>query len=112
MAQSGMSFCASPGCPELVEHHTRYCVTHAPDNRDRRGSSTGRGYGYRWQRLRAMALSRHPLCADPDRRHPDQLVPATDVHHVIPKRQGGLDVLRNLQCLCHACHSAITARGG
>jgi 5-methylcytosine-specific restriction protein A len=31
-------------------------------NDDRRGSSTARGYGSRWQRERLIYLAEHPLC--------------------------------------------------
>ncbi|MCB0049023.1 MAG: HNH endonuclease [Caldilinea sp.] len=37
---------------------------------------------------------------------------ATDVHHKIPKRDGGEDTVANLEPLCHSCHSRITAKGG
>jgi hypothetical protein len=36
--------------------------------------------------------------------------PATDVHHIVPLNQGGLDVESNYLSLCHVHHSQITAR--
>jgi 5-methylcytosine-specific restriction protein A len=37
---------------------------------------------------------------------------ATDVHHLIPKRDGGCDEESNLEALCHSCHSKVTNTGG
>lgn len=106
--------CAYPGCPELVRDG-RYCPAHsrtsqAAYDRDR-GTAAQRGYGGRWQRLRAIVLRANPLCVDPYHRHPEQVVPATEVDHIIPKRQGGTDSVDNLQSLCRECHNAKTARG-
>jgi len=36
---------------------------------------------------------------------------ATDVHHVVAKRNGGMDTHDNLRSLCHACHSRRTGKG-
>jgi 5-methylcytosine-specific restriction protein A len=60
--------------------------------------------------LRLAFLSEHPLCA-----HClacGIVVPATDVHHLVPRRDGGSDEESNLQALCHACHSRVTGAGG
>jgi 5-methylcytosine-specific restriction protein A len=75
-----------------------------------RGTSAQRGYGGRWQRLRAMFLRAHPLCVECARA--DRITVATDVHHIVAKRAGGSDDDSNLMALCHACHSRITAAGG
>jgi uncharacterized Zn finger protein len=32
---------------------------------------------------------------------------ADDVHHIIPKRLGGLDILNNLTSLCNDCHRLL-----
>jgi predicted kinase len=55
-----------------------------------------------------MYLAAHPLCAEHLRR--GQVVMASDVDHIIPKRHGGTDDEANLQALCHACHSRKTSR--
>jgi hypothetical protein len=36
--------------------------------------------------------------------------PATEVHHVIPKRLNGLDSLNNLTSVCQPCHSLLELR--
>ncbi|MCK4609492.1 MAG: HNH endonuclease, partial [Gammaproteobacteria bacterium] len=51
----------------------------------RRGSAAKRGYGRRWQRLRAAVLSTDPICC---MCHSEV---ATVVDHIIPKRMGGND---------------------
>lgn len=107
--------CAWLGCPRLVRGKARYCPEHqkrvnaAYDAQ--RGSPTRRGYDARWRRLRQMFLAQHPLCADPYRIHAkqDELVPATEVDHIKPKRDGGMDDWNNLQALCKPCHSQKTA---
>ena len=103
--------CATPGCPGLVEHE-RYCPACQAmvDQRDRerRGSAAQRGYNANWRRLRRMMLSEQPLCADPFGVHGEDVVLATEVDHVIPRRRGGQDTPANLQCLCKPCHSRKT----
>lgn len=61
-----------------------------------------------WQALRASVLSDEPLCRACKTR--GQVVPATDVDHIVPRAQGGTDARENLQPLCHSCHSRKTAR--
>ena len=71
------------------------------DYERRRGSASKRGYGWRWQKLREKVLKRQPLCPCG--------AAATQVDHVIPKRRGGKDSIKNLQGLCGGCHSRKTA---
>ena len=108
--------CYTPGCPGLTR--AKYCdqclknPQRLPKEIDRRVSSAKRGYGHRWRKWREMILSRSPFCADPFGLHGGAWVLATDVHHIIPKRDGGSDKEDNLQSLCHSCHSRVTAKGG
>lgn len=74
-------------------------------------SSTARGYGVDWRRVRARVLQDEPLCrlcAEAGR-----VTAATDVDHIEPF--AGLDDplrldRRNLRPLCRPCHMARTAR--
>lgn len=56
-----------------------------------------------------MFLQANPVCADPYQDHAGEVVTATEVDHIIPKRKGGKDRWENLQSLCKACHSKKTA---
>ena len=60
----------------------------------------------RWQKLRDHVLTLEPLCRECERV--GRITPATDVDH----RNGDPsdNSATNLQALCHACHSAKTAR--
>jgi hypothetical protein len=69
---------------------------------DLRPSSSARGYGANWQKLRLMVLAAEPLC-----RHCSR--PGLDVDHILPLASGGTNDRNNLQVLCHSCHSAKTA---
>lgn len=107
--------CKWKGCPELTGSGP-YCAEHGvqadkergarqQDQDDRRGSAASRGYGHWWRKLRRMQLSREPVCQV---ESCGQL--ATDVDHIVPKREGGRDTLSNLQSLCHSHHSQKTRR--
>jgi 5-methylcytosine-specific restriction enzyme A len=48
------------------------------------------------------------VCVDPFHLHGMRVVQATDVDHIVAKRDGGQDADNNLQALCHACHSRKT----
>lgn len=115
MPQRPGAACKRPGCAGIVRAGVcsvcgplRLPVQRAHD--ERRGTAAQRGYDGRWQRVRAMYLRAHPLCVQCERG--GRVTAATDVHHIIPRRDGGSDEDGNLMALCHACHSAITARGG
>ena len=103
--------CVLPGCPE-VAGRGRYCLTHAKAHSKQqdaqRESANARGYDARWQRIRANYLQSHPICVDPYRRHVGRVVPATDVDHIVAKKDGGSNIVSNLQPLCHPCHSHKT----
>lgn len=70
-----------------------------------RKSSAERGYGSRWQKYRAVFLTRNPLCAMHHKL--GQIVPATVVDHITPHR--GDQTLfwdkTNHQPLCESCHN-------
>ncbi|RKR79607.1 HNH endonuclease [Marinobacter nauticus] len=108
--------CAAAGCHELLRGQ-RYCDKHQPAPRQynrakerERGSSTQRGYGYKWRQARRDWLMANPLCAECNRQ--GRITAATDVDHIIPHR-GDLKLFwsrSNWQSLCHPCHSRKTAR--
>lgn len=101
--------CNKSGCYELTRD--RYCPQHkkAPD--EFRGSSSKRGYGYRWQKARAGFLRKHPLCLHCEQE--GRVTTATEVDHIVPHR-GDKSLFwdrSNWQPLCKTHHSRKTARG-
>lgn len=72
-----------------------------------RQSRHARGYGTRWDVLRAQVLRNEPLCRVC--RAAGRVRAAVQVDHVIPKAKGGTDRLDNLQPICRRCHDAKTA---
>lgn len=75
----------------------------------RRGSSTQRGYGSRWQRARSTYLKCHPLCVMCEREN--KIVAATVVDHKVPHKGDQAlfwDTANNWQSLCAAHHNSKT----
>lgn len=114
--------CAYPCCPALLSPSTglKYCEKHKdkerrsfqPDHFYEEGTTTERGYGAAWRKLRMMVLREHPFCqsgvvCDPD--NTGRKAPSTTVDHIKPKALGGTDDDSNLQALCDACHAWKTA---
>ena len=113
MARKPARNCTRAGCAGVIRGDV--CTGCGPVGRDRRREydrkRTGSRYAdRRWRKVRQMQLNNDPLCEDCLLY--GKTVTATDVHHVIPKRDGGSDAFENLRSLCHSCHSKITARGG
>jgi 5-methylcytosine-specific restriction protein A len=80
--------------------------SHRGKRKEDRPNAAQRGYcSERWKRLRVMVLARDPVCVVCGRNA------ATDADHIIPKREGGIDALENLQGLCGTCHRRKTGRG-
>lgn len=79
--------------------------------RDDRLSSTQRGYGADWQRVRRLVLADEPLCRFCVEA--GRTTAATEVDHIAPF-DGKDDPRRldpaNLRALCRPCHMARTAR--
>jgi 5-methylcytosine-specific restriction protein A len=110
--------CRIPGCPRL-SHGGGLCDEHKVQRQRQlaegrhysdlqRPTATERGYGFNWRKLRNAFIRDHPYCADPFGIHKGALVDATDVHHIISKKEGGSNADSNLQSLCHSCHSRHT----
>ena len=82
-----------------------------------RESSSKRGYGARWQELRALALRRDRNICQPCAKK-GFVTLATEVDHIIGRAEGKrkkippaqLESLNNLQSICKDCHKAKTAR--
>lgn len=107
--------CRQPRCPNLVNSRAMkgFCNDHVDQRSNwsrrpsRKGSTTSRGYGHAWRKLREEILRRDDyLCVSCSKsgRH----VPATDVDHIINKASGGGDEASNLQSLCRKCHKQKT----
>ena len=116
MARSAKFPCRHSHCSALLES-PGYCKAHeadikviARDSDQRRGSSTQRGYDYRWQKTSRGYLARNPLCIKCEEN--GVISAATDVDHIIPIQ---VDSMRkydrtNWQALCKSCHSRKTAK--
>lgn len=114
-----MKPCKYPGCFVPTDDRSGYCSKHKEAGLSREklykeqrrakrkrfaGSSSSRGYGYRWQKLRARYIAMHPVCVRCQKK--GIFTMATDVDHIIPHK-GDHKLLydeSNLQSLCHSCH--------
>ena len=102
--------CRVSGCARLARGRSGSCRAHPRDHwraeaagRQRTGRTAY--YGPRWRRISAAYARRHPHC--------EQCGTPRDVtHHIISRRDGGLDDEANLMSLCHPCHGAIHAASG
>ena len=120
MNRSSRFPCRHPHCGQLLST-PGYCSAHQADaliakrttsrlNDIRRGSSTSRGYTYRWTKVRNAYIKQHVLCVHC--RQAGRLTEATEVDHIIPVQ---VDPNRmydesNWQSLCKPCHTAKTNR--
>lgn len=130
MPSSAPTPCRHTGCSALVRS-PGFCDAHkrqvqaAQDQR--RGSSTERGYGYKWQQASAGFLKRHPLCECPecmagqlrvreatvvDHREPHRLKQAMDSGNqaAIAKAKALFWDKANWQAMHKDCHDKKTAR--
>nr|WP_240754574.1 HNH endonuclease signature motif containing protein [Lampropedia aestuarii] len=73
-----------------------------------KGSSTERGYGSAWRRLREQILRRDLYLCQVCKRE-GRLTEATEVDHITNKSEGGTDEPKNLQAICTCCHKSKTA---
>jgi len=72
-----------------------------------RGTSTERGYGAAWRKIRNAAMRRDNWLCQPCQRN-GKVTAATECDHILPKSQGGTDDPENLQGICRECHQAKT----
>jgi 5-methylcytosine-specific restriction protein A len=98
--------CSASGCPAIAVSGGR-CALHAQQARRwsdaRRATAAERGYDAAWRKQRAAYLKRNRECVNCG-------APATDLHHITRMADGGTDDDGNLEPLCHACHSRLTAQ--
>ncbi|ELU16563.1 hypothetical protein CAPTEDRAFT_121699 [Capitella teleta] len=106
--------CRKQGCPGTTTHRSGFCEVHQPTDgswaqwQQRKGSSSERGYGSDWRKLRAFILERdNHLCQEHLKQGVIQA--GNHVDHIVPKAQQGTDTPSNLQTLCTTCHKHKTA---
>lgn len=104
--------CRVRGCRSTTTDPSGYCESHKSEGwkQYKPGQSRHqRGYGSKWDSIRARVLKRDKglcqLCL-----RAGVVREAKTVDHIIPKSHGGTDVDSNLQSLCWPCHKAKTAR--
>lgn len=106
--------CRHAGCHALVRDGSGYCPAHQADKKagrfadPRRGSSSERGYGATWRKLRDHVMRRDCGLCQPC-KEAGRVTAATHVDHIVPKCEGGGDDESNLRAICSACHKTKTA---
>ncbi len=112
MAQKPLRPCKKPGCKELTRDG--WCPAHKPKPAQRGKDSEAWHKYYSlpiWKDdLRPNQLLREPWCCECAKRN--TRTRATEVDHVVP-HEGDWNLFtdrKNLQSLCHRCHSAKTMR--
>lgn len=104
--------CRKRGCPKTTTDRSGYCDEHRNEGwqQHQRGQTRHqRGYGSKWDGIRARILKRdRHICQECLRN--GRPVPAATVDHIKPKAHGGTDEDRNLESLCYSCHYRKTAK--
>jgi 5-methylcytosine-specific restriction protein A len=118
--------CRRPGCRRLLDS-PGFCEDHREDAKAPRKDYEIKRMkdpalrlaakirsGRRWQKVRAMKLSRDPLCEDPlgDHERCGDTASATQVHHIKPLAEHPELAyhMHNLMSICTKCHSKIEAQ--
>lgn len=105
MAKRPPSMCTVPRCPGLA-YRGPYCAEH-----ERQLSALYEKVRPKRRRkasIRELRLLNEPLCRSCLSRN--RIVPATEVDHIQPLEDGGLDVYENTQSLCSRCHGKKSLR--
>lgn len=97
--------CITCGTP--TTNPKQRCTTHLKAHTKQHNQQRAYYHTTEWARLRAACLQRdHHQCVICSRTGP-QLT----AHHIVPRKQGGLDTLNNLTTLCSgargSCHNRI-----
>ena len=114
--------CRTPTCPHPATHSS-YCdacrahlgLTDKPSQTGSHwanwntGTSTARGYGAAWRKVRTQVLQAADYLCTACRQH-GRITLAREVHHRIPRVAGGTDAIDNLEARCTACHRIATAQ--
>lgn len=77
-----------------------------------RGTTTERGYGADWVKVRSIKLSQNPLCECNRCKEMGRILVADTVHHVEPVEthpELRLDI-QNLESMSHRCHEVEERR--
>jgi 5-methylcytosine-specific restriction enzyme A len=86
----------TPGrCAECKRHYER-------GRRRRRGKTAARGYDAKWRQLVELAIRAHPYCVDC--RHPGSADNPLSGDHIIPRADGGPNMLDNIAVRCRVCN--------
>lgn len=103
--------CRKRGCPGTTTDRSGYCDKHRNEGWQQHQAGKSRhqrGYGSKWDNIRARVLSRDKhICQSCLQQ--GKIVTATTVDHITAKAHGGTDADHNLQSLCWPCHRRKTA---
>lgn len=114
MPRAAPKICSYAGCTALAHEGTRCdnpvhkIISSWNENEKQKGNRHERGYGYKWEKIRAKVLKRDRyLCCQCLVKQVYKA--AKDVDHIVARCDGGSDTLDNLQSLCQPCHRKKTA---
>lgn len=104
--------CRKHGCAKTTTDRSGYCDAHRNHGWElhQQGQSRHeRGYGSKWDVIRARILQRdRHLCQNCLRS--GRPTASKTVDHIVPKAHGGTDDDTNLEALCWPCHRSKTAK--
>jgi 5-methylcytosine-specific restriction enzyme A len=107
--------CSTPGCGRLCDGGK--CDEHRKREQREYDARRAKGEEHKfyvstlWRKVRALHLSREPLCREC--RAAGRISKASVVDHIQPIRSGGKPYdSSNLQSLCASCHSIKSIREG
>ncbi len=99
-------------CKRATANSNGYCDSHQQDavgwRKTQQGrTTTQRGYGWKWAKIRRRILDRDEYLCVPCRAR-GIYMPAVAVDHIVNKAVGGTDDDANLQAICKPCHQLKT----
>ena len=104
--------CRASMCGGKTTERHGYCQDHVHLatgwQRTQQGkSSSARGYGSHWKKLRRVVIQRDGGLCQPCRQA-GRITSFDEVDHIVPKAEGGTNSHDNLQCICDHCHKTKT----